>query len=294
MAPLDAIATSEVAKSTEVPHPIGVPSIVEIDATGGSVPPASTSSPTEDHSIEREGEEEKKKKRKMAIVKLQCKARPSRSIDNDDLEEGPFSTPDTIRDMVDKFALSMSGHQLLASIKKVNHLKSKSSRVQEKLQAEVNRLQERTVEADHLLEVKMAKILEAKVQAVEELKISSEMMDPNIVFSQEAFQKGYELYEDRVARKFSELDLGFLYGDVSNEEARPSIVVTDPYPAEAALEPSKLAIKASKPMLELKVVPEALSSPAAPSEFVEPAPESATTTGASSFSPVSPPEVGDF
>ena len=45
-------------------------------------------------------------------------------------------------------------------------------------------------------------ILEAKVQVVEEFKISSEMMDLNIAFSEEAFQKGYEFCEDQVARKF--------------------------------------------------------------------------------------------
>ncbi|EHA8587127.1 hypothetical protein COCNU_scaffold001459G000090 [Cocos nucifera] len=39
-------------------------------------------------------------------------------------------------------------------------------------------------------------ILEAKAQAIEEFKIFSEIRDLNIQFSKEAFQKGFELYED--------------------------------------------------------------------------------------------------
>ncbi|EHA8591529.1 hypothetical protein COCNU_scaffold069181G000010 [Cocos nucifera] len=117
-----------------------------------------------------------------------------------------------------------SGHQLLAYIKKVNHLKLESSRVYENLRIEVDHLRERTAKADHLLEEKTAEISEAKVQAVEKFKVSSEMMDLNIAFSKEAFQKRYKLCEDRVAGKFLELDLDFLYGDVSDEETGPSAI----------------------------------------------------------------------
>ena len=136
-------------------------------------------------------------------------------------------------------------------------------------------------------------ISEAKIQVVEEFKISSKMMDLNISFSQEAFQKGYELYEDQVAGKFSELDLGFLYGDISDEETGPSTIAADPCLVEVALEPSEPTIEALKPMLELKVVSKAPSSPTAPpSESAEPAFRSATVAGVPSSSPVSPPEVG--
>ncbi|EHA8588902.1 hypothetical protein COCNU_scaffold007099G000010 [Cocos nucifera] len=102
MAPSDAAATFEAA---EVPLPFKVPPVVGIDVTEGSMPPASMSSPIEDRPIKREGREEKKKKKKLTIMKVQRKARLGRSNDNNDLEEGPFSTPDTIRELVDKFAL---------------------------------------------------------------------------------------------------------------------------------------------------------------------------------------------
>ncbi|EHA8588298.1 hypothetical protein COCNU_scaffold004647G000040 [Cocos nucifera] len=210
-------------------------------------------------------------------------------------------------------ATSLSDNHLLAYIKKVNHLKSKSSRVQENLQAEVDHLWERTAAADRLLEEKTVEeerrkkdevriaelkdetsrqISEAKIQVTKEFKVSSEMMDLNIAFSHETFQKGYELCEDRVARKFSELDLDFLYGDIIDEEARPSAVPTDPCPAELALEPSKPAIEAPKPVLEPKVVPEAPGSPAAPSTSAEPILGSVTVAGAPSSSPISPSEDG--
>ncbi|KAG1347964.1 hypothetical protein COCNU_06G017930 [Cocos nucifera] len=39
-------------------------------------------------------------------------------------------------------------------------------------------------------------ILEAKIHAMKEFKISSEMRDLNVAFGQEAFQKGYEFCED--------------------------------------------------------------------------------------------------
>ena len=135
-------------------------------------------------------------------------------------------------------------------------------------------------------------ILEAKIQAVKEFKVSSEMMDLNIAFSQEAFQKGYELWKDRVARKFPKLDLDFLYGDVSDEEAGPSAVTTDPYPTEAALKPSESTVEMPEPMLELDDVPEAPTSPGTPFESAEPALRFATTARVPGSSPISPPEIG--
>ncbi|EHA8589978.1 hypothetical protein COCNU_scaffold013915G000010 [Cocos nucifera] len=105
IAPFGATTSSKAIESTEVPHPTEVPPIIEIDVAGGLVPPAFVSSPIEDRPIKREGGEEKKKKKKLAIMKVQRKAHPSRSSDNDDLEEGPFSIPNNIRELVDKFAL---------------------------------------------------------------------------------------------------------------------------------------------------------------------------------------------
>ncbi|EHA8586968.1 hypothetical protein COCNU_scaffold001223G000020 [Cocos nucifera] len=66
----------------------------------------------------------------------------------------------------------------------------------------------------------------------------------------EAFQKGYELCEDRVAGKFFELDLDFLYGDIFDEEIEPSAITADPCPAKATLDPFKPTVEAPKPMLE--------------------------------------------
>ncbi|EHA8590871.1 hypothetical protein COCNU_scaffold026313G000010 [Cocos nucifera] len=128
------------------------------------------------------------------------------------------------------------------------------------------------------------------IQVVEEFKVSSEMMDLNIAFIQETFQKGYKLCDDRLARKFLELDLAFLYGDVSVEQTGPSVVMTDPCPTEAFLEPSEPSVKVPEPMPEPEVVPKAQGSPTAPSESAEPALESASATGVPSSSPVSPPK----
>ena len=68
-------------------------------------------------------------------------------------------------------------------------------------------------------------VSEARVLAVEEFKTSAEMRDLNIRFGQEAFIKGFELCQEKVARKFSELDLSFL-GEESEDEVGPSPTAT--------------------------------------------------------------------
>ena len=60
---------------------------------------------------------------------------------------------------------------------------------------------------------------------VEEFKASAEMRDLNVKFGQEAFIKGFELCQEKVVRKFSELDLSFL-GEASEDEAGPSPTAT--------------------------------------------------------------------
>ena len=62
---------------------------------------------------------------------------------------------------------------------------------------------------------------------IEEFKISSKMRDLNIKFNQEVFNKGFELYEDRVVSKFSKLDLGFFYEGDPKDEVEPSIIAVD-------------------------------------------------------------------
>ncbi|EHA8586582.1 hypothetical protein COCNU_scaffold000542G000020 [Cocos nucifera] len=256
MAPFGSAATFEAVESTKVSHPIKVLPIVRIDVAGGLVPPTSMSSLAKGCPIKREEGEEKKKKKKSTIMKVQCKARPSRSNDNDNLEGSPFNTPNTIPELVDRFALSKVIDQMVYLDDAQLTWDSLGTFFQENLQTEVDRLQDRIAKADyHLkekktdigvlqealqkgelilvgsqaalaLEEKMRKrievriaelkdetsrqISETKVQVVKELKVLFDMMDLNIAFSQEAFQKGYELYKDRVDGMFPKLDLDFL------------------------------------------------------------------------------------
>ncbi|EHA8587940.1 hypothetical protein COCNU_scaffold003633G000030 [Cocos nucifera] len=73
-------------------------------------------------------------------------------------------------------------------------------------------------------------ISKAKIRAMEEFKVFSQMRDLNVAFSQEAFQKGYELYEGRVVSKFFELNLDFLYEEATD----PSAIAADLPPDEFA------------------------------------------------------------
>ena len=68
-------------------------------------------------------------------------------------------------------------------------------------------------------------VSEARAQAVEEFKASSEMRDLNIKFGQATLIKGFELCQEKVVRKFSELDLSFL-GEASEDKAGPSPTAT--------------------------------------------------------------------
>ena len=77
------------------------------------------------------------------------------------------------------------------------------------------------VEVTNLTEQILVLILEARVLAVEEFKASAEMRDPNVKFIQEAFIKGFELCQEKVVKKFPELDLSFL-DEASEDEAGPS------------------------------------------------------------------------
>ena len=86
----------------------------------------------------------------------------------------------------------------------------------------------RKVEAEvaNLVEQIPILISEARVLTVEEFKASAEMRDLNVKFSQEAFVKGFELYEEKVAKKFFELNLSFL-DEAPKDEAGPSPTATD-------------------------------------------------------------------
>ncbi|EHA8587464.1 hypothetical protein COCNU_scaffold002268G000010 [Cocos nucifera] len=74
--------------------------------------------------------------------------------------------------------------------------------------------EERRKEAENKvaeLEARMAKsVLEAMTWAIEEFKASFKMRNLNVKFGQEAFIKDFKHYEDRMARRFSKLDLSLL------------------------------------------------------------------------------------
>ena len=76
-------------------------------------------------------------------------------------------------------------------------------------------------------------VSEAMVRVVEEFKTSSKMRDLKVEFGQATFIKGFELCQEKVVEKFSELDLGFL-DEASNDEARPSEVAAGLPPAETS------------------------------------------------------------
>ena len=81
----------------------------------------------------------------------------------------------------------------------------------------------------------MDRIAKAKVQAVEEFKVSFEMKDLNVKFSQEAFIKGFKLCKGRIANKFLELNLSFLVEGVLDEEVGPPAAATNLPPIELAI-----------------------------------------------------------
>ena len=109
----------------------------------------------------------------------------------------------------------------------------------------------RKVEAE--IVEKKRQILEAKEQVVQDFKASKELEDIKIDFAQEAFIRDFELCQRNVAEKFSKLDLNFLAGDSSNEEAEPSIAGAD-FPT------TKPSAAISKAAHELEITDDALTS----------------------------------
>ncbi|KAG1365009.1 hypothetical protein COCNU_12G000090 [Cocos nucifera] len=90
-------------------------------------------------------------------------------------------------------------------------------------------------------------ISEAVAQTVEEFKSSSKMRDLNIAFSQKTFIKDFELYEGKVARRFSELDLEFLEED-DDKEVGPSDAVIDPSSVEPTFDSSEPTVETPEPV----------------------------------------------
>ena len=141
------------------------------------------------------------------------------------------------------------GHQLLANIEATNKARRDAVQAEEGHRAAAVRLKEKAVEVANLQEalekekqaseemVRKAEaevanlteqilvlISEARVLTVEEFKASAEMRDLNVKFGQEAFIKGFELCQEKVVKKFFELDLSFL-DEASEDEAGPSPTV---------------------------------------------------------------------
>ena len=81
-------------------------------------------------------------------------------------------------------------------------------------------------------------VSEAKGQAVEEFKASTEMKKLKVEFGQAAFNKGFELCQEKMVVKFPELDLSFL-DEASEDEAGPSttIAATVDHPPEVSSPP---------------------------------------------------------
>ncbi|XP_073114046.1 uncharacterized protein [Elaeis guineensis] len=149
------------------------------------------------------------------------------------------------------------GHQLLVNIEATNRARRDAIQAEESRRAEVARLKEKATEiatfqealekekqalekekqiseetvrkaeaeVANLAEQIPVLVSEARVLAVEEFKASAEMRDLNVKFGQEAFIKGFELCQEKVAKKFPELDLGFL-DEASEDEAGPSPTAT--------------------------------------------------------------------
>ena len=102
--------------------------------------------------------------------------------------------------------------------------KEKQAREEEKQTSEET-VRKAEAEVANLAEQIPILVSEAKVLAVEEFKASAKMRDLNVRFGQKVFIKGFELCQDKVARKFLELDLSFL-GEESEDEAGPSPAAT--------------------------------------------------------------------
>ncbi|KAG1362550.1 hypothetical protein COCNU_10G007690 [Cocos nucifera] len=176
-----------------------------------------------------------RRKKNMAIMKKAHNVHPDEPNRDSSEDQGadPFGNPDIIQDLTDKFAMpEESGHHMLAHVKRANLLEAEVLKVREDLQSKINRLQTMAVEAERLIGKKIAEseslhgalrkkefisielkaalwlshitlALEGKEKKEAKLKIAE-------LEAQLAFIKGFKLYEGRMARRFSELNLSFL------------------------------------------------------------------------------------
>ena len=111
----------------------------------------------------------------------------------------------------------------------------------------------------------LEKILEVKVQAIEEFKASSEMKNKKIEFALLSFIKRFELCQKNVTDKFFELDLSFLDEGAFDDEAGPSTIVADLPPVDSSSTMPPIA-SAPSTVEEPTSIEVALNSSTAPPE----------------------------
>ncbi|EHA8586717.1 hypothetical protein COCNU_scaffold000789G000020 [Cocos nucifera] len=222
--------TAIIVAIPEVARGVKVFPIIEVDATDrGSMPPTYLSPLVEDRAPQpctEKGKGGENKGKKKIIVKEKA-AEVNHLLKKKAVKVEGFQ--EVIRNVkltsIGLFTLALEEERRKRAEAKVAELKDQTSRL----------------------------ILEAKAQAVEEFKVSSKIRDMNVSFSWEAFQKGYELCEDRVAAKFSKLDLDFLYEKEPVEATSPSTIAADPSSIELASSPPNLLSRCLSPCGSLRL-----------------------------------------
>ena len=99
---------------------------------------------------------------------------------------------------------------------------------------------ERRKKAEAKVAEREKQVVEAKKQAIQDFKASRKLEDIKIEFAEEAFGKGFDLCQQKVAERFPDLDLGFLMGDSSKDEVEPPTAGADlPYAKSTTTEPAE-------------------------------------------------------
>ncbi|EHA8587480.1 hypothetical protein COCNU_scaffold002353G000010 [Cocos nucifera] len=127
---------------------------------GEPLPPESVNLPSRDCVPDPPIGKEEGRKGKAAIIIKACKERLDElgQSNNEDQGVDPFSNPNIIYNLTDRFTLpEESGHHMLAHLKKANCLEVEVLKVREDLQVEINHLQAMAAEAECLTEEKTMK-----------------------------------------------------------------------------------------------------------------------------------------
>ncbi|EHA8587748.1 hypothetical protein COCNU_scaffold003117G000010 [Cocos nucifera] len=167
---------------------------------------------------------------KMASKKVKCKTHPSGSnASKEDLGENPFHNREIVKELIDGCTLVevvdkiidanpdqqtwdslgsflKMGHQLIANIKVMNHMRSEVVKIKEDHQAETSRLLKEKAKVESLLEKKTAEIgsLQKMVQSIEHtLAKAKEELNLKIKRMERAKTKVAEVKE-QVSRQLQE------------------------------------------------------------------------------------------